>query len=685
MIDFAAPEWFWTSLSFPFLIALYFRGEMKRRIALDRILAARLQGRLAGTMSIAKRRVGFALTMLAFLMAILALARPQWGFSWEEKHDVGRDVLIAVDTSRSMLAADLQPSRLKRAKLAAEDLLTHLKGDRVGVIAFAGSSFLQAPLTADFAATKDTIAELDCDIIPHGGTNLTEAITAANDAFGKGESEHRALIIFTDGEELEEDAVKAAREHKDKFRIFTVGLGSADGALIPIPNERGGTQFVKDEKGEYVKSKLDEKRLREVAEASGGFYVHLQNGPAEMRQIATDGLGKMKATSTNESRFSKTPNERYQWPLAAAVACWVAAMFVGERKRGGVAAKAAIALAVLLSSPQSAQADDAVSPQSLFAKLDYAGAAKVFEEQRAKRQAPEIDYNLGISAYKAGDLDKAAEALSEALGNGGGNLQPKAAFGLANVLARRGAKQEKKDEKVSDWKNAIQHYDRTLALDPAHPDAAHNRDLLKKLIDELEEKKDKKDDEKKDDQKKDDEKKDDEQKKDGEKKDDQNKDGEKKDGEKKEDEGKDGEKQSEQQKQDGEKKDGKDGEKKEDGEKKDGEKKDGEKKDGEPKPGEGKEKSDKPGEKPESAPEQKDGGKKQGELKAANPGEKDNEKEQQAAEDAEAKAAAAEGRMTAKDAKQLLESMRSADRRVRLMDPRQEARMQNKPRPEKNW
>ena len=657
MITFAAPIWLWALAVFPFLVALYLHGERSRRLALNRLIAARLQLRLAGSVSVGRRRVIFALMMLGLVLAILSMARPQWGFSWEERKEMGRDVLIAVDTSRSMLAADLQPSRLKRAKLAAEDLLTHLKGDRVGVIAFAGSSFLQAPLTSDFSATKDTLAELDTDIIPRGGTNLTEAIVAANDAFGKGESDQRALIIFTDGEELEEDAVKAAREHKDKFRIFTVGLGSVDGALIPMPGERGGTQFVKDEKGEYVKSKLDEKRLREVAEAGGGFYVHLQNGPAEMRQIATEGLGKMKEATTNESHFSKRPTERYQWPLAAAVACWVSAMLVGERKR--------VAVLLMLLSVQSANAASTANEgQSLFAKADYAGAAKVFEEQRAKRNAPEIDYNLGISAYKAGDLDKAAEALSSALGGGEPALQSKAAFGLANVLARRGVKQESKDDKTSDWKNAIQHYDRTLALNPTHPDAAHNRDLLKKLLADEQKKEDE--------QKKDEDKKDD--KKDQEKKDEESKDGEKKDGEKKDEESKDGEKK------DGEKKDGE----KKDGESKDGEKKDGEKKDGESKDGEKKEKSDKPGEKPEKTQEQKDGEKKQGELKAANPGEKGEDKEQQA-EAAEDMAAAKEGRMTQKNAKELLDSMLRTERRVRLLDPRQEPGMQNKPRPEKNW
>jgi len=698
MIQFATPIWFWGFLCFPFLVALYFHGERKRRLALARLVAARLQPRLAGTTSVAKRRVAFLLTMLAFALSILALARPQWGFSWEERREMGRDVMIAIDTSRSMLAADLQPSRLKRAKLAAEDLLGQIQGDRVGIIAFAGSSFLQAPLTADFAATRDTIAELDTEIIPRGGTNLTEAIKAADDAFGKGESDNRALIIFTDGEELEDDAAKAAAEHKSKFRIFTVGLGSPDGALIPVPNERGGTQFVRDEKGEYVKSKLDEKRLREVADAGGGFYIHLENGPAEMRRIATEGLGKMKETTTSESRFSKKPTERYQWPLAVAIACWVASMLIGERRRAVARARTVSAALLLFCGAFPATAAEEEKPQALFAKADYAGAAKAFEDQRAKRRAPELDYNLGISAYKAGELDKAAEALSGALGNGNGDLQPKAAFGLANVLARRGVKQEKKEDKIADWKNAIQHYEHTLALEPGHGDAAHNRDLLKKLLDELE-KQDKSEQEKKEDEKKEekkDEEKKDEQSKSGDGKSDEQKEQEKKEQEKKEQEKKeegkkDGEKKDEQQ-QNGEKKDGeqKHGDQKEgqpkDGEKKDGEEKDSEKKNGDPKDGEQKEKSDKPGEKPAQAEQQKDGEKKQGELKPANPqGGSDEKKDQQAADAAEEMAAAAEGRMTAKDAKQLLDSMRNTERRVRLLDLRQELQNQAKPRPEKNW
>ncbi|MEQ1854712.1 MAG: VWA domain-containing protein, partial [Chthoniobacteraceae bacterium] len=147
-LHFAQPLWLWLSAVLPLFIALLFYAEKRRREALDQLLAARLQARLAGNVSIARRRAGFALMLAGLALAFVALARPQWGFTWEERKQRGRDVIIALDTSRSMLANDLQPNRLTRAKLAAQDLLVELEGDRVGLIAFAGSSFLQAPLTA---------------------------------------------------------------------------------------------------------------------------------------------------------------------------------------------------------------------------------------------------------------------------------------------------------------------------------------------------------------------------------------------------------------------------------------------------------------------------------------------------------------------------------------------------------
>src|SRR5207249_9948572 len=183
--------------------------------------------------------------------------------------------LIAVDTSRSMLSNDVQPNRLDRVKLAVQDLINELQGDRVGLIAFAGRAFLQAPLTIDYDAVVEAINDIDTKTIPEGGTNISSAITLATQSFGKSATGNRALIIFTDGEESETSgdpvAVKMAKEAADAgVRIFTVGVGTPQGSLIPITGDEGETSFVKDSAGQVVKSKLDDKRLREIAQATGG-------------------------------------------------------------------------------------------------------------------------------------------------------------------------------------------------------------------------------------------------------------------------------------------------------------------------------------------------------------------------------------------------------------------------------
>src|SRR5207244_5389145 len=227
---------------------------------------------------------------------LVSLAQPRWGYTFQDVKRKGLDLLIAVDTSRSMLSNDVQPNRLDRVKLAVQDLLNALQGDRVGLIAFAGRAFLQAPLTIDYDAEVDSINDLDTKTIPEGGTNISDAIALATRTFGKSATGNRALIIFTDGEELSGDAMKTAKAAADAgLKIFTIGVGTPQGSLIPINSDEGGTAFVKDSAGQVVKSKLDEKRLRKMAEATGGFYLHLDDGPRTMAQLYSEGLAKMKA------------------------------------------------------------------------------------------------------------------------------------------------------------------------------------------------------------------------------------------------------------------------------------------------------------------------------------------------------------------------------------------------------
>src|SRR5437016_7189448 len=329
-MTFGVPQWLWGLLLIPLLIALFVRSERRGLKRLQEFVSARLLPQLAGTVNRPRRMVRFALQLLGLALAIVSLAQPRWGYTFEDVKRKGLDCLIAVDTSRSMLSNDVQPNRLERVKLAVQDLVNELQGDRVGLIAFAGRAFLQAPLTIDYDAVFEAIRDLDTKTIPEGGTNISSAIDLAAQSFGKSAIGNRALIIFTDGEELSGDALKTAKSAADAgVRIFTVGVGTPEGSFIPLNAEGGGTAFVKDNSGQVVKSKLDEKRLKEIAETTDGFYIHLEDGPRTMKQLFDEGLAKMQ-TGEIDDRMSRRPIERYQWPLGAALVVFGAAFLLRE-------------------------------------------------------------------------------------------------------------------------------------------------------------------------------------------------------------------------------------------------------------------------------------------------------------------------------------------------------------------
>ncbi len=626
-MTFGQAHWFWAFALLPLLALSFFRNESRRAKLLRQLVAARLLDRLAGNVSIGKRRARFFLVLLGLAGVILSLAQPRYGFTWQESKRRGRDILIAIDTSKSMLATDLEPNRLTRAKLATQDLIGALQGDRVGLIAFAGSSFLQAPLTADYSAVLNSLRELDTDIIPLGGTNIAEAIKAAEDAFGKGESENRCLLIFTDGEELDADGVRAAERVSGAIRIFTVGVGSADGSLIPL---RGSADFVKDASGQIVKSRLDEARLRKIAEATGGFYVHLLNGPAEMRQIVRDGLSQMTEKDI-DAKLSRQPIERYQWPLGAGLALLAASMLLGERRRVAARRTAGVAAALMLALPSLARATN--NGVTAYERDDFKGAMEQFSQQLKRRPGSEaLHFDHGAAAYKAGEYDRALDSFARAVTSPDPQLHAKAEYNLGNTLFQRGAAQKDKEPKVREWNGAIQHYEEALKVDPQNADATFNRDLVRKMIEELEKEPPKQDEQKKDDKKKDD-KQDKDQKQDQQKGDSQDK-------------------------KDEQEKDQKDQQPK-DGEGKPQEQKSGDKKDEK-----GAEKKDEQNS-PQPAPEKPDQ-KKEGEINAAPQHDKD---ESDAKEQAEADAlAAAEGKMTEQQAKALLDSLKSEDDRVQLRE-----------------
>jgi Ca-activated chloride channel homolog len=366
------------------------------------------------------------------------------------------------------------------------------------LIAFAGRAFLQAPLTIDYDAVVEAINDLDTKTIPEGGTNISSAITLATQSFGKSATGNRALIIFTDGEELSGDAVKTAKEAADAgVRIFTVGVGTPQGSLIPVTGDDGQTAFVKDSAGQVVKSKLDDKRLREIAEATGGFYVHLESGIRTMQQVQNEGLSKMQAAEM-DVRLSRRPIERYEWPLSAALIALTLSILIPERKRARErryvpaavrTAGATAALLILLTSFSFATAPGIDAYREGKFEDAYSQFQQTLKSHPESRAEDKLQFDSGAAAYKLKDYNKALESFSQALLTRDTGLQSRGHYNLGNTLYQRGETEKSDDKKLSDWTNALNHYEQTLKLDPQNREAKDNYDYVKKKIEELKNKK----------------------------------------------------------------------------------------------------------------------------------------------------------------------------------------------------
>jgi Ca-activated chloride channel family protein len=312
----------------PALVAFFVRARRQRQRALETFIAAGLLPTVAPDVDGRRRSVRMALLTLALLGLVVALAGPMWGFRWQEVHREGIDLIVAIDTSRSMLAVDVKPNRLARAKLAVQDLLAQLNGDRIGLVAFAGSAFVQCPLTLDYGAFAQSLDAVEVGIIPKGGTALADAIDSSLEAFEGRQGSHQALVLITDGEDHEgkvKDAAKRASERGVK--IYTVGIGTPDGELIP--GESGG--FLKDRSGQVVKSRLDEESLKDIAVETGGVYLHAAGASFGLTELYRDYIAKMEKrelASTLERRFE----HRFQIPLALAFLLLLIEPLVGERR-----------------------------------------------------------------------------------------------------------------------------------------------------------------------------------------------------------------------------------------------------------------------------------------------------------------------------------------------------------------
>jgi Ca-activated chloride channel homolog len=526
-MKFSEPLWLLAGLAAcGTLIWAWRRYDARQRAALATFASSHLLAQLTASFSAAKRNWKRGLFLAAIGCLFVALARPQAGFRWEEVKRRGIEVVFAVDTSRSMLTPDVKPDRLTRAKLAVDDFVSHLNGDGAGLIAFAGNAFLQCPITIDYDAFHESLQALDTTIIPRGGTDIASAIREAQAALQNRPSTDKILVLLTDGEDLEGNDLAAAKAAgKDGLKIYTVGVGTANGDLIPIPAEQGGG-FVKDESGQFVKSHLDEAGLKAIAEATGGLYAPLGAQGQGLETIYQQALAPL-AKHDLASRKQKVYTERFQRPVAASLALLLTSLLFGTRRRIArkleapameiarpqfMAHSAAVTLGVLLFSPfHQAQASPAAAEQA-YQKGDFASAEREYAAAaQHNTNAPDLQFNAGTAAYKAGQFPQAAEAFQKSLGSEPSAdakrlaAQEDAYYNLGDTLYRTGQKTEQSQpqQTIQSWEQAVKTYDAALQLRGNDADAKYNRDFVKKKLEELKKKQEqqKKDQQKKDEQK----------------------------------------------------------------------------------------------------------------------------------------------------------------------------------------
>ena len=306
------------------LAAFLIWSYKKKKQLIEVFLGKSLVSRLLDPLAWKRVKIDNMLIIFAVVFLILALSQPRWGYYWKDLEQKGVDIVIALDVSSSMLAQDIKPNRLERAKYKIMDLLNMLEGDRVGLVAFAGTSYLQCPLTLDYSATRIFLNAIDTELIPVPGTAIGHAIRTSVKAFNTQDTRSRAIILITDGEDHTGDAIQSAnwaKEHKTK--IFAIGIGNNIGAPIPDPKP-GASGFKKDKDGEVILTKLDEPTLKQMALQTGGSYVRSVSGDMDLQKLYRENIKhkvKSKEIKTERKRVWK---ERFQWMIFAALLCLTA-------------------------------------------------------------------------------------------------------------------------------------------------------------------------------------------------------------------------------------------------------------------------------------------------------------------------------------------------------------------------
>ncbi len=527
---FAEPHWLWLAVVAPVLLALLqAHAARQRRAQLAKMASPQFVEQLTLSHSSPRRRLKEIFLLLAVILAGLALARPQWGSVENTRAFVGEDVVFVLDCSLSMTTSDVLPSRLQRAKFAMLDFVRKQSHGRVGLVAFAGSAFIQCPLTFDADAFEETLMSVDEKTIPIPGTDIGRALNEANRAMDKN-ARRKMVVLVTDGEDLEKSGIAAAKQlATNGVVVFTIGVGTPAGKEIQTVNAANQPELLRDDKGEIVRSHLDESTLREIAEATGGSYYPLG--------ALGDGLLKVHSamhaldTASGLRQSAKSGVDRFHWFIAAMLVLLVTESLLGTRRK--LISAPALLVPLLLLSQTAQAANETNFPPPITARDFYnAGtrllAAKKFTEAenlfqsalaaQDERVQPLAEFNLGHARFAEGAeiLKKGPDAQKiSARGNaalaGGENAVRTAESALAEnnlekmvaaYIEGRGARHDLREAEkavqsametysktLQKWQRAADDFKGAAELNTADTNATRNAEWVEhqiaKLIDQL--------------------------------------------------------------------------------------------------------------------------------------------------------------------------------------------------------
>jgi len=422
MFRFANIEFLWLLFSIPVLAATYFIYTRYKRRQLEEFGDPELMSQLMPNASRVRPNVKFAILLTALTLLIIAAARPQFGVEETEEDQHGFEAVIALDISNSMLAQDVEPDRLERAKQMVSKLVDKMANDRVGLVVFAGEAFVQLPITSDYASAKMFLNAISPDLIRMQGTAIGAALGQCINCFDEELSDAgRAIIIITDGENHEDDAIAAAKKAQEEgIRVIVVGIGKPEGTTIPDP---ATNSYLKDRQGNPVVSKLNEEMCMQIAEAGGGIYVHCDNTNTALRTIQNE-LENLNTTKFSGMAY-KDYNEQFASFALIAVLLLIIDFFIFNRKnkvlsRLDMFGERSLCIAVLLAVGTTAfaqrESHDIRSGNSSFrdssfdrAEVDYRRALDINSDSYAAQ------YNLGNALYRQAEKLRKDSAITDSV------------------------------------------------------------------------------------------------------------------------------------------------------------------------------------------------------------------------------------------------------------------------------